>query len=208
MCRCSPRALAILAEMRGQHAEVIFPGWRPGRPVDDNTVSRAFQRLAGPLTAHGFRSALRTWAAERTNFAPEIAEAALAHAIQSGIERAYKRTTFFDHRRKLMEAWAAYCEGAATVTGGEVVAMRGRPPWLASRKYTDAAIYAYARDWRDALDARQPGEEIRLDLSMQQAILHRFRELIEAERNRKGRPALPAHRPRAGSRPWRKSGGS
>ena len=121
----SPRAVAILNELRGQHPEVIFPGWRPGRPVDDNTVSRVLQRLAGPLTAHGFRSALRTWAAERTNFAPEIAEAALAHAIKSGIERAYKRTTFFDHRRKLTEAWADYCEGTATVTAGEVVALRG-----------------------------------------------------------------------------------
>ena len=89
---------------------MIFPGSRPGRPVDDNTVSRVLQRLAGPITAHGFRSSLRTWAAERTKFAPEIAEAALAHAIRSGIERAYKRTTFFDHRRKLMEAWADYCE--------------------------------------------------------------------------------------------------
>jgi integrase len=121
----SPRAIEILREMRRQHpeAEVIFPGWRPGRPVDDNTVSRVLQRLAGPITAHGFRSAIRTWAAERTNFAPEIAEAALAHAIKSGIERAYKRTTFFDKRRKLMEAWADYC---AATTSGDVVALLQR----------------------------------------------------------------------------------
>ena len=121
----SPRALTILAEMRGQHPEVIFPGSRPGRPVDDNTVSRVLQRLAGPVTAHGFRSGLRTWAAERTNFAPEICEAALAHQVRSNIERAYKRTTFFDQRRKLMEAWGDYCDGAATVTGSEVVALHG-----------------------------------------------------------------------------------
>jgi integrase len=121
----SPAAVAILNELRGQHPEVIFPGWRPGRPVDDNTVSRVLQRLAGPVTPHGFRSSLRTFSAERTNFAPEIAEAALAHAISSGIERPYKRTTFFDLRRKLMEAWADYCDGEATVTGGEVVALHG-----------------------------------------------------------------------------------
>ena len=123
----SPRAVAILREMRGQHTEVIFPGSRPGRPVDDNTVARTLHRLAGPLTAHGFRSALRTWAAEDAGFAPEIAEAALAHAIKSAIERAYKRTTFFDQRRRLMEKWAAYCEGKVTVlTGGEVVPMHAR----------------------------------------------------------------------------------
>ena len=63
-------------------------------------------------------------AAEDGGFAPEIAEAALAHAVKSAIERAYKRTTFFDQRRKLMEAWADYCDGMTTVTGGEVVAMR------------------------------------------------------------------------------------
>ena len=107
-----------------------------------------------------------------------------------------------------MEAWAADCEGKATVTGGEVVALRGRPSWLAGRKYTDAEIYDYAGDWRDAIDARQPGDEIRLDIPMQRAMLQRLRELIEAERIRKGRPALPAHRPRAGSRPWRNGGGS
>jgi integrase len=122
----SPRAVEILREMRGQHPEVIFPGSRSNRPCDDNTISRVLHRLAGPLTAHGFRSSLRTWAAEDGAFAPEIAEAALAHAIKSGIERAYKRTTFFDHRRKLMVKWADYCAGKVTVvTGGEVVAMHG-----------------------------------------------------------------------------------
>ena len=50
-----PRATEILREMRGQHAEVIFPGSRPSRPVDDNTVARVLHRLAGPLTAHGFQ---------------------------------------------------------------------------------------------------------------------------------------------------------
>ena len=84
---------------------MIFPGWHPGRPIDDNTIARALQRLAGPVTAHDFRSSLRTWSAERTNFASEIAEAALAHAIKGSILRAHLRTNFFDKRRKLMEAW-------------------------------------------------------------------------------------------------------
>jgi integrase len=35
----------------------------------------------GDLTAHGFRSTFRDWAAERTNFTRKVAEAALAHVV-------------------------------------------------------------------------------------------------------------------------------
>jgi integrase len=122
----SPRALEILDQQRGQYPDVIFPGSRPGRPIDDNTIARLLQRLAGPVTAHGCRSALKTWAAERTNFAPEISEAALAHTVRGSIMRAYLRTSFFDQRRRLMEAWADYCDGkGAEPTGDTVVALRG-----------------------------------------------------------------------------------
>jgi hypothetical protein len=36
------------------------------------------------LTAHGFRSTFRDWAAERTNFPSEVAEMALAHMVTLG----------------------------------------------------------------------------------------------------------------------------
>jgi hypothetical protein len=38
---------------------------------------------------------------------------ALAHAIGNKAEAAYRRGDLFDKRRKLMEAWAAYCETPA-----------------------------------------------------------------------------------------------
>ena len=121
----SPRAVEILNALRGQHPEVIFPGSRPGRPVDDQTLARLLQRLAGPVTPHGCRSAFKTWAAERTNFAPEISEAALAHTIRGSILRSYLRTSFIDARRRLMEAWSDFCAGKGSGTsGGEVVALR------------------------------------------------------------------------------------
>ena len=34
---------------------------------------------------------------------------ALAHAVESKTEAAYRRTDLFDKRRRLMEAWAEYC---------------------------------------------------------------------------------------------------
>ena len=46
---------------------------------------------------------------------------ALAHTIDNKVEAAYRRGDLFDKRRKLMDAWAAYC---ATPKAGKVVAFR------------------------------------------------------------------------------------
>lgn len=54
------------------------------------------------LTAHGFRSTFRDWAAERTNFPREVVEMALAHTIESKVEAAYRRGDLFQKRRQLM----------------------------------------------------------------------------------------------------------
>jgi integrase len=56
-----------------------------------------------------FRSSFRDWAAERTNFPREVAEAALAHIDGDETERAYQRGDLFEKRRRLMTAWADYC---------------------------------------------------------------------------------------------------
>ena len=64
------------------------------------------------ITVHGFRSAFRDWAAERTSFPRELAEKALAHAVRNKVEAAYQRGDLFDKRRKLMDAWALYCRSA------------------------------------------------------------------------------------------------
>ena len=65
-------------------------------------------------TVHGFRSSFRDWAGDRTNFDKETMEHALAHQISDKTERAYRRSTALDKRRRLMEAWAGYCGGAAS----------------------------------------------------------------------------------------------
>ena len=62
------------------------------------------------ITVHGFRSSFRDWAAEQTNYPREVAEAALAHAIQSRVEAAYRRSDLFDKRRNLMADWARFIE--------------------------------------------------------------------------------------------------
>jgi integrase len=61
------------------------------------------------VTVHGFRSSFRDWVAEETNYAGEIAEAALAHAIPNKVEAAYKRTDFLEKRKALMADWGNFC---------------------------------------------------------------------------------------------------
>ena len=78
----------------------------------------------GDLTAHGFRSTFRDWAAERTGFPSEVAEMALAHAVGDKVEAAYRRGDMFEKRRQLAEAWARYCERAES--GGDVVPLRAQ----------------------------------------------------------------------------------
>jgi integrase len=118
--------LALLEELpREEGCNFVFVSPKTaGVPVTDPTVTRTL-RLAGcTATTHGFRSSFSTWVAEQTNYAPAIVEAALAHAIKDKVEGAYKRTTFFDKRRRLMEAWARFCTTPVASEKGKVVALR------------------------------------------------------------------------------------
>ena len=106
----SARAIAILKEMADvRHNEYVFPGVKQGRPLTRNVFDALFPRLELTVTPHGFRSSFRDWAAETTNFPREAAELALAHAVGDSVERAYQRGDLLEKRRKLMEAWAAFC---------------------------------------------------------------------------------------------------
>ena len=73
--------------------------------------------LAERTTVHGFRSAFRDWAAERTNAPHAVMEFALSHAVGSAVEQAYARSDLFEKRRVLMEQWARF----ATATPAAVV---------------------------------------------------------------------------------------
>ena len=74
------------------------------------------------ITNHGFRSTFRDWAAEQTNFPREVAETALAHAVENEVEAAYRRGDLFEKRSKKMAAWASYC--ASVRTKADVVPLR------------------------------------------------------------------------------------
>jgi integrase len=73
-----------------------FVGAREGGPLNDTAMISALHRLKTGFTIHGFRSAFRTWAGEQTAFSPDIIEMSLAHAVGSGVERAYDRSTLLE----------------------------------------------------------------------------------------------------------------
>jgi len=122
----SKAALAVVEDMRAiRVSDYIFPGKRTGRPVGANTALRIAKETADiDITTHGLRSTFRDWAAERTSFPNEVVEMALAHAVPSAVEKAYRRGDLFEKRRRLMEAWADYC--GKSIASGKVVAIGHR----------------------------------------------------------------------------------
>ncbi|MEQ1706874.1 MAG: integrase arm-type DNA-binding domain-containing protein [Terricaulis sp.] len=119
----SKPALALLRELGPQASGPVFAG--PNGALSNMALLQCLRRMGrADITAHGFRSTFRDWAAERTAFAREVAEAALAHAIGDAVEAAYRRGDLFDKRRKLMDAWAGYLETPSA--SGAVVNLRKR----------------------------------------------------------------------------------
>jgi integrase len=110
-----PRSLELLqqAKLLAAGSELVFPGRSYDKPMSNMVWLMTMRRLKSPYTVHGFRSAFRDWASERTNFPREICEAALAHIVKDKTEAAYRRGDLFEKRRELMATWAMFLEGAS-----------------------------------------------------------------------------------------------
>jgi integrase len=117
----SGAALKIVEAMNEtREGEFVFPGGKAGKPLSNMAMLKVLERMTRTdLTAHGFRSTFRDWAAERTSYPREVAEMALAHTVGDKVEAAYRRGDLFAKRRRLMEEWARHCE--LTKTTGKVV---------------------------------------------------------------------------------------
>lgn len=76
------------------------------RPLSDMTLTKVLRDMGHErVTVHGFRSAFTDWAAEEANFPKEVVDKALAHQLPDRVEAAYRRTDFFERRKKLMSEW-------------------------------------------------------------------------------------------------------
>lgn len=123
-----PLSDAVIALLKGlpqiQGSSHLFPGARKGRPISNMAMLMTLRRMDHKeledggkgwrdsddriITAHGFRSTFRDWAAERTNYAREVCEMSLAHVVANGAEAAYWRSDLLDKRRALMADWAEF----------------------------------------------------------------------------------------------------
>jgi integrase len=113
-----PRCIELLekAKLLAAGSDFVFPGRSNEKPMSNMVLLMTMRRMKSDYTVHGFRSAFRDWASERTNFAREICEAALAHIVKDKTEAAYRRGDLFEKRRDLMATWAAFVTAnAATV---------------------------------------------------------------------------------------------
>ena len=127
----SARAIEIVDEMRAcRQSDFVFPGTRAGRPIDKDAPNEVAQEIAGgvKVTAHGMRSTFKDWASEETSFEDIVSEMALAHKVKDSTVKAYRRGDLFDKRRKLMDAWAAYCAKVETDAAKVVALARARTP--------------------------------------------------------------------------------
>jgi integrase len=118
------RAVEIVRQMNAARvSRFVFPGFVHGKPLSNMALLTLLRRMnAGsdkmwvdpasgrPITAHGFRATFRTWAEEVATFPHAVIEQAMGHQVGTQVERAYRRTDVLEKRRKLMAAWAAFCE--------------------------------------------------------------------------------------------------
>ena len=120
--------LNILNQMQGMRtSDYLFPGGKKNRPLSNMAFNQLLKRMGVSneiAVPHGFRSTFKDWALERTGYANEVSEMALAHSVGNKVEAAYRRGDLYDKRRRLMDAWADYCEETEPADS-TVVSLRG-----------------------------------------------------------------------------------
>ena len=122
----SAAALAVLGNAKAESTggEYVFTGRKTGA-LSNMACLQTLKRMGrSDLTVHGFRSTFRDWISEATSYPRDVAEMALAHAIEDKSEAAYRRGDLIEKRRALMSDWAAHC--AVVRVSGDVVAIRAK----------------------------------------------------------------------------------
>ena len=119
----TPDAVALLRALpRMEGNDHVFPAPRGGG-LSDMALSAVMRRMEVDATPHGLRSTFRDWCSERTSYPHEVCEKALAHAIPNAVEKAYRRGSLLEKRRRLMAEWSRFL--SEPKPAGEVVTMRG-----------------------------------------------------------------------------------
>ena len=110
----APAATAILNTITSNRIpeDYVFSGWKQNTGLSNNAFLSLLKKMGrSDITAHGFRSTFRDWAAENAyQFSNETIELALAHTIKNKAEAAYRRGDQLQRRRELMLSWEQFIE--------------------------------------------------------------------------------------------------
>ena len=113
----SSLALAVLErQARVRVSDAVFPG-RASAPISYPGFASTVQNLDFDIgTPHSWRSIFRDWASDIARVDRDLAEAALAHALDE-TESAYRRGSAIEARRAPMQKYANWLtdEAGATV---------------------------------------------------------------------------------------------
>ena len=133
----SPAAVTLLESLpRMQGQPLVFPAVRGGK-ISDVTILATVKRMNAtkekeggeqytdpadgrPVVPHGFRSAFKDWARNRSSYPDEVSELALAHVNSDATRAAYARDELLPQRTKLMTAWADYCAEPAKASASVI----------------------------------------------------------------------------------------
>jgi len=111
----SPRALAILEQMKRLDGIYVFPSpLDPKRSLSSMSMLQVLKRMGYQkrTTVHGVcRASFSTWANDTDAARPDVIEACLAHRETDLVRAAYNRAAFHAEREALLRAWADFCDG-------------------------------------------------------------------------------------------------
>ena len=105
----SPQAVKLLKQIP-RVTEFVFPGVKLDKGMTTASAMKLIKRIEPGITAHGFRSTFRDWAADQTAYAREVIEHAMAHQLKDKAEAAYFRSDMIEKRTRLMRDWAQFCD--------------------------------------------------------------------------------------------------
>jgi integrase len=90
----------------GTSSDLIFAN-PAGAKMNATTLNDALLRMLVDASPHGFRSSLRDWIGNETDYPRDLAEMCLGHVV-SGVEGAYRRSDMLERRRAIMQAWSNF----------------------------------------------------------------------------------------------------
>ena len=127
------RSMEILVALSANRiSEYVFPNTRSTNYLSNAAMDSVIKRMrkdrdwsddfGKKITVHGFRSTMRDFIAEQTDFDRDTAEMILAHTVGNAVERAYRRGDLMEKRRRVMQYYSDY---ATKSPREKVVQLRG-----------------------------------------------------------------------------------